>query len=290
MLNASQHSTLTALNPSITVTLSPQLPHSASENSVAITLPYSAFDLNISWPHAETSAYYFPLKRATNDTQYTLGRAFLQEAYLIADYERQNFSVWPCKWDSETTNANIIPILSVNSTAANPGSDNPSESTGGSRKGLSTGAIAGIAVGAAVGVILLALAAWFYIRRARSKGRASFELENTILHDPNALPDYHPEKGAGAEELDSCAKHELQAHNNKFGPLEAPDNVGKYEMEGDHTSNEADGRERRLGVVHELDAQEDAGLGPKITLEPPTAVTPGPGSTFPDTKMGARSR
>lgn len=49
--------------------------------SVTIVLPYQAFDQQVSSPLvANGTSYYFPLKKAANDTQYTLGRTFLQEA------------------------------------------------------------------------------------------------------------------------------------------------------------------------------------------------------------------
>lgn len=49
-------------------------------DAVTITLPYDAFALTAQAPLVNNSSYYFPLKRAANSTQYTLGRAFLQEA------------------------------------------------------------------------------------------------------------------------------------------------------------------------------------------------------------------
>lgn len=49
-------------------------------DTVTITLPYNAFALTAKPPLVVNSSYYFPLKRAANSTQYTLGRAFLQEA------------------------------------------------------------------------------------------------------------------------------------------------------------------------------------------------------------------
>ena len=49
-------------------------------DAVTITLPYDAFALTAKAPLVDNSSYYFPLKRAANSTQYTLGRAFLQEA------------------------------------------------------------------------------------------------------------------------------------------------------------------------------------------------------------------
>lgn len=52
--------------------------------SIPVTLPNTAFDLNASSPlvPGNTSSYYFPLRKADNETQYGLGQAFLQEAYL----------------------------------------------------------------------------------------------------------------------------------------------------------------------------------------------------------------
>jgi hypothetical protein len=48
--------------------------------AVTITLPYNAFALTAKAPLVNSSSHYFPLKRAANSTQYTLGRVFLQEA------------------------------------------------------------------------------------------------------------------------------------------------------------------------------------------------------------------
>lgn len=49
-------------------------------DAVTIVLPYNAFSLTAQPPLVDNTSYYFPLKRAANSTQYTLGRAFLQEA------------------------------------------------------------------------------------------------------------------------------------------------------------------------------------------------------------------
>lgn len=46
--------------------------------TVQIVLPYDSFDLETSLP--PSTSRYFPLQQAVNDSQYTLGRMFLQEA------------------------------------------------------------------------------------------------------------------------------------------------------------------------------------------------------------------
>src|ERR1019366_4883174 len=69
------------------------------------------------WPLVtKNSSRYFPLKRAANDSQTTLGRAFLQEAYLIVDYERSNFSLYQRNWDANSQ-PNIQTIYTINAAA-----------------------------------------------------------------------------------------------------------------------------------------------------------------------------
>jgi hypothetical protein len=77
LVNDTLHSKLQAENISITFTLG--ISETGGE-TVNITLPYAAFDLTATPPLVTNTTSYFPLKRAANDTQYTLGRAFLQEA------------------------------------------------------------------------------------------------------------------------------------------------------------------------------------------------------------------
>ena len=54
--------------------------NTSAQSTVNITLPYSAFDLEIGPPWVNDTQKYFPIRRADNETQYTLGRMFLQEA------------------------------------------------------------------------------------------------------------------------------------------------------------------------------------------------------------------
>ena len=77
LLNETQHAALTALNPNVTFTIG----NFTSDLKVNITLPYAAFDLEAQYPLVANTTRYFPLKRANDSTQYTLGRAFFQEAY-----------------------------------------------------------------------------------------------------------------------------------------------------------------------------------------------------------------
>ena len=89
-VNNSIHNRLRQSNPSVVFKIGIQPVHGPT---VDISLPYGAFDLQTSSPIYSNATNRFPLRRAANQTQYTLGRTLLQEAHLIVDYERSNFSV-----------------------------------------------------------------------------------------------------------------------------------------------------------------------------------------------------
>jgi hypothetical protein len=158
LVNDSLHETLLAQDAEVTFILGDNISGGAN---IRVTLPYASFDLTAEYPLAQNSTRYFPLKRAANDTQYTLGRTFLQEAYLIADYERQRFTVSQVSWNASSMQ-NIIPICPVNVTDCGGQTQNdPNESV------IAKGAIAGIVVGALVGSALICSLTWYFIIRPR---------------------------------------------------------------------------------------------------------------------------
>lgn len=77
LVNDTHHNTLLNSNAEVTFRLSDV---KSGGDTVAVTLPYAAFDLTAEYPLVDSSSRYFPLKRANSSTQYTLGRTFLQEA------------------------------------------------------------------------------------------------------------------------------------------------------------------------------------------------------------------
>ena len=76
LVNDTTHQTLQSQNPSISFLLGNDVNGGATVN---VTLPYAAFDLTLNDPFVSGSQPYFPLRRAANDSQYTIGRTFLQE-------------------------------------------------------------------------------------------------------------------------------------------------------------------------------------------------------------------
>lgn len=71
------HDRLLSQNASVTFVLGNDI---VGGPTVEITLPYLSFDLQADYKFLNKSSRYFPLRRADNDTQYTLGRTFLQES------------------------------------------------------------------------------------------------------------------------------------------------------------------------------------------------------------------
>lgn len=74
LVDESQHAALLAQNASLTFTLD------NFGETVNISFPYAAFDLTVNYPIVSQAMRYFPLKRANDSDQYTLGRTFFQEA------------------------------------------------------------------------------------------------------------------------------------------------------------------------------------------------------------------
>ncbi|KAF8857296.1 hypothetical protein BDZ45DRAFT_803431 [Acephala macrosclerotiorum] len=150
-VNETAHATLLSDNPSITFTL-------------ATSFPVLSNGTN--------SSTYFPLKRATNDTQFTLGRVFLQEAYPIADYDRSQSTVAPCVWPSAFTE-NIVAIHppspnSTNNTITITHKSSISSST-------PIGAIVRGVVGGIVLIIAAILAYWWFIYKPKHKNHVEPE-------------------------------------------------------------------------------------------------------------------
>lgn len=143
--------------------------NSTTADTTSLTISYDAFNLQLSYPfpglfttYNDTKVNYFPLRRANSTQQYTIGRAFLQETYLIVDYERNVFSISQALFPDSSQQ----PQLSVISRPANSLFPGPNTS---SSSGLSTGAKAGVAVAAVIVTVLIVLAIWFYCFKRKAQ-------------------------------------------------------------------------------------------------------------------------
>ncbi|KAL1796240.1 hypothetical protein ACET3X_004780 [Alternaria dauci] len=179
---------LRELSPTLTFTIGTNAV--TGGNTTVIQIPYEAFDLQIGYPVFANATNYFPIRRADNESQYAIGRAFLQEAYIGVDYESGIFNVSAARWDN--LEPDIITIA------------NADRGAGAVRKGLSGGAIAGIAIGCVTAILLCILCTWFFVlkpRRARRQntplGEADEKFDRDALHS--------------ASELTGAAVHEMPA-------------------------------------------------------------------------------
>ena len=160
IVNDTLHDRLLSQNPNVTFTLGS--PGSTNNNTVDIVMHYGSFDLMANYPTVNNAIRYYPLKQAHNNSQYTLGRAFLQDAYVIADYDRSNFSVSQAVFPNGSNTQQIVAIH-------RPGDTLPPTY----RKMISTGAIAGIAVAAILSLFSITAAIIRYGVRKRSRNHAS---------------------------------------------------------------------------------------------------------------------
>lgn len=309
LVNDTQHTALQKQNTSLTFTIAPTL---QGTDGLNITFPYSAFDLEVSYPLVNNTQRYFPLRRADNDTQYTLGRAFLQEAYLTVDYGRSNFSVSQRKWELTPTK-HIVDILPANATVANSTSTGSGTGTGSNPSSTTaptatsnTGAIAGGAIAAVAAIAAIAFGIWFYLRRRKraAEEKTSAEAEVAQNVETATTPEEDPRKEAASiyTNIDSTYKHELDTPGIKAPELygatywgnvemsaeermaELADNqeivVGRFELEAPHGMQELSNVERDRTAREMLPSQQRGGVTIQGTSQSRTR-TPNDGSPRP---------
>jgi hypothetical protein len=164
LIDNSTHENLLNLNPNITFTLANE---KTGGPTIDFVLPYASFDLNTTAPVLDNrSSLYFPIKQTSDDTLYTLGRTFLQEAYVTADYNSRTFNVSQCIFD-DTASAHVVAIPSNLPNSTSGGNSTGSGTGSGSHKSLGGGAIAGIVIGALAAILLGIALIFFCIRRRR---------------------------------------------------------------------------------------------------------------------------
>lgn len=243
-----QHQQLVADNPTVTFTLGQKY---VTNSTIDIVLPYSAFDLRAMPPYRglQNESYFFPIRRAANESQHVFGRTFLQEAYLVVDWERQNFSVYQNSWVYEAEKK-IVPIISPNFT----GEMEPHKT-----KTLSTAAIIGIAIGGGFSFALICFGIFWWFRRRRRmarvleeyKHKAAATKETSTSNPSEPLSPTDPEEGTNVfPKAELPAEHghkpDVKEEEASASTLAEVDNTERqvFEMMGDiPTRQEADGRQ-----------------------------------------------
>ncbi|KAF3038559.1 hypothetical protein E8E11_004864 [Didymella keratinophila] len=160
------HETLLAQNPSVTFSLRQSR---TSDQTIQITLPYGAFDLQAQRPYRglNDSTRYFPLRSGKDENQWALGRMFLQEAYITVDHDRSRFSVYQCDWTYGKPQE-ILPIVSPDYAKLSPVTPKKPTTDGSSES--HTGVTVGVVVGCVFLVVFVgtAIAGYFWRRRCNA--------------------------------------------------------------------------------------------------------------------------
>ena len=297
--NVSQHQSLVNWNMTFEFTVA-DLP--GSSRTVSLSLPYAAFDLQLKYPYpglnatdASPSVNYFPIRKAANSTQYIIGRAFLQETYLMVDYERNNFSISQAIFAQDAlVDMNLVDITRPkNSTFGGPQVAKSST--------LGKAEIAGVAVGAALAVALLVIIGVLgfrlhrdqrnkrYIRdRSDDRSRKTRSSNSRFVRWLFRLPP--PD---APTEIGGAAVWAFEAPNDK-GVTELPEKCSHSELEGSTTDipayQEADrknhGENAVCAIGHdpekpvELPYRSSARgffepeVAPKVQFAPPAFIPP----------------
>ena len=137
---------------------------------VNISVSSGAFALSVQYPFGrmefqDPAVPYFPLMRSPTNRDIIIGRAFMQEAYLMTRYEDNKFSVHQALFpENPRTNTKIVDIQASVGASKFKGA----VSGGG---GLTTGAIAGIVVAISAAATTLGLALLFCRRQKKRQER-----------------------------------------------------------------------------------------------------------------------
>lgn len=220
LVNDTTRAKLLDLAPEFTFTLAA---NATSSETVNIVLPYAAFDLTVGQPFYNISRHYFPIRRAADEKLYVLGRTFLQEAYLVVDWERSNFSLSQAQ--HQVMERDITPIRPVSSEPTK-------------HSGLNSGLVAGVAVAVSVAALIAAAAGYLLWRRKRARAVAS--REDVASPYPDEKKDHDAMElanvGGLLVEANSTAIHELHQDSSLQQLMSTP----IYELPGERVERELD--------------------------------------------------
>ncbi|OIW28450.1 acid protease [Coniochaeta ligniaria NRRL 30616] len=137
---------------------------------VNITIPAAAFAQLLRYPFAnvikfsDSSIPYFPLKRAAAGGPYIIGRAFMQAAYMIMNYETAQFSIHEAVFPSNPDNNISLVTIDGAPTSPYPKYVPPVQS-----KGLTIAQIAGMVVGIVLVGSIVLITTYICCRRRRTR-------------------------------------------------------------------------------------------------------------------------
>jgi hypothetical protein len=232
IVNDTAHEKLVRLAPEMAFTLAAD---GISNVTTSVILPYAALDLQAGPPTYNFTTNYFPIRRASKGS--VLGRAFLQEAYLVVDWERSNFTISQASKRGNRTRK----IVAISA---------PSKATPTSSLGV--GAIVGIAIGAVILVVIVLGLVWWRLRARRlSKAAAPTDVPRPTSSWPEdkKLADIEPDH----KELPDNNRDSIQSEAMSVPLYELHEEQNRYQLMGDPVRYELPADR----VESELEAQQN---------------------------------
>lgn len=268
-----------------------------NNQAATISLPWAAFNLESSAPPFTNSTPYFPIRKSPNGI-FVLGRAFLQEAYIVVDFERENFTVAPVIYSNPMPSADVTTIFPKDFIPPKPSetSTTPAASGGG---GLGGGAIAGIVLGIVVVLGLLGAGAFFFWKRRKDKENRVYEKDPQEIDTVQAGDQV---KHRRISELDSDPAHSPKSsiggyygRDGKMSPFPPITELDSPPAElyspdpssfGGHSNTpHSEKQDYFAGRVRRRGATRDSSTGGNTPLTPgmitPVAELPGDHGRFP---------
>ncbi|KAF1833795.1 acid protease [Decorospora gaudefroyi] len=248
-INRTQHAANLVTKPTVSFHVGPE----TTDAWTTINMPYVNFYIDSADENVITAwgGFRFPIRRAVNDTQYILGRAFLQSAHLSADYERNIFNLSQAVYAPASTKADIVAVYPPGVTPdLGVGADSGTRLSTGMIAGISTGGFVTLAI---IGAMVFILFRWR--KRKNNIGPTPHELEDTGILCELPEDEKQYEVGLGLEhELVGDSDHsiELSASDEQEKPVEVAETEMKmYELPTYEKKNvselESEGHTKELG-------------------------------------------
>ncbi|RYP54650.1 hypothetical protein DL768_000586 [Monosporascus sp. mg162] len=155
------------------------------QRDVNITISQNAFIQTLRYPSMEAISDqappvpYFPLRRVNDTGKIVIGRTFMQEAYLITDYDMLTFSVHQARFPNDPLRNTSIKAISSGNRPHGPEEDHD---------GLTRDAVAGIVVGASALGMVIIMMVWWMLRKKKVQVRRAGQPEPPRTQATGLLP------------------------------------------------------------------------------------------------------
>ncbi|POR38930.1 Candidapepsin [Tolypocladium paradoxum] len=228
---------------------------------VNITLPLQAFVSLLQYPfkgainYADPAVPYFTLRKS-RDNSFVIGRAFLQESYIIAKFDEARYSIHQALFPANPERDARLQKIKQSTNSPFPPPPTPAHNDP-----LSTGQMVGIAVGAVVMCVTMLLGCCCWRRRSRSRrGKDSDEVDDNKDSTSTLTPD--SPKTPVSRILSKLARRKQSRRTRRDTgdgvqcPLEAPD-CEIYELPAPAPPAELDGGSDDNSIIGETGLRTD---------------------------------